>query len=200
MSDTIGTDAGGGEHVDSRASIGAQLRAARKKHKLEIEQVAHELHLDVDVVRALENDERSKLPAPIFVQGYLKSYGRLVGLPVEKLIKDYSEQMGEPPPLHVIKSAEKLPAVSQRSVRLIRYVIVLLLVAILVWLVYPFIEQYIDSQRDPAGEPVPGHLELPPASKLDGDDPVLSIAPYTPSPSGRGLGRAKRGAGDKFKV
>ena len=166
MSDATGIDARGGEHADSRASIGAQLRAARKKRKLEIEQVAHELHLDIDVVRALENDERDKLPAPIFVQGYLKSYGRFVGLPVEKLIKDYSEQMGEPPPLHVIKSAEKLPAASQRSIRLIRYLIGLLLVAILVWLAYPFVERYIDSQRDPAGEPVPGHLELPPASGL----------------------------------
>jgi len=174
MSDATGNDAGGGEHVDSRASIGAQLRAARKKRKLEIEQVAHELHLDIDVVRALENDERGKLPAPIFVQGYLKSYGRFVGLPVDKLIKDYSEQMGEPPPLHVIKSAEKLPAVSQRSSRLIRYVIVLLLVAILVWLVYPFIERYIDSQRDPAGEQEPGRLELPPASELVRDGNFLA--------------------------
>jgi cytoskeleton protein RodZ len=166
MSDATGIDVKGGEHADSRASIGAQLRAARKKRKLEIEEVAQELHLDIGVVRALENDERDKLPAPIFVQGYLKSYGRLVGLPVDKLIKDYSEQMGEPPPLHVIKSAERLPAVSQRSIRLIRYVIVLLLLAILVWLVYPFIERYIDAQREPAGEQVPGHLELPPASEL----------------------------------
>ena len=174
MSDATGIDTRGGGHADSRASIGAQLRAARKNRKLDIEEVAHELHLDVDVVRALENDERGKLPAPIFVQGYLKSYGRFVGLPVDKLIKDYSEQMGEPPPLHVIKSAEKLPAVSQRSSRLIRYVIVLLLVAILVWLVYPFIERYIDSQRDPAGEQEPGRLELPPASELVRDGNLLA--------------------------
>ena len=166
MSDATGTDARGGEHADSRASIGAQLRAARKNRKLDIEEVAHELHLDVDVIRALENDERGKLPAPIFVQGYLKSYGRLVGLPVDKLIKDYSEQIGEPPPLSFFRPTERLPAVSQRSMRLIRYVIVLLLVAILVWLVYPFIERYIDSQREPSGEQVPGYLELPPASEL----------------------------------
>ena len=166
MSDATGTDARGGEHADSRASIGAQLRAARKNRKLDIEEVAHELHLDVDVIRALENDERGKLPAPIFVQGYLKSYGRLVGLPVDKLIKDYSEQIGEPPPLSFFRPTERLPVVSQRSMRLIRYVIVLLLVAILVWLVYPFIERYIDSQRESAGEQVPGHLELPPASEL----------------------------------
>ena len=174
MSDATGIDARGGEHADSRASIGAQLRAARKKRKLEIEQVAHELHLDIDVVRALENDERDKLPAPIFVQGYLKSYGRLVGLPVDNLIKDYSEQMGEPPPLSISRPTERLPAVSQQSIRLIRYVIVLLLLVILVWLVYPFIESYIDAQRDPAGEQVPGHLELPPASELARDENLLA--------------------------
>ena len=174
MSDATASDARGGEHADSRASIGAQLRAARKKRKLGIEEVAQELHLDIDVITALENDERDKLPAPIFVQGYLKSYGRLVGLPVDNLIKDYSEQMGEPPPLSISRPTERLPAVSQQSIRLIRYVIVLLLLVILVWLVYPFIESYIDAQRDPAGEQVPGHLELPPASELARDENLLA--------------------------
>jgi cytoskeleton protein RodZ len=174
MSDATASDARGGEHADSRASIGAQLRAARKKRKLGIEEVAQELHLDIDVITALENDERDKLPAPIFVQGYLKSYGRLVGLPVDKLIKDYSEQMGEPPPLSFYRPTERLPVVSQRSMRLIRYVIVLLLVAILVWLVYPFIERYIDAQREPSGEQVPGYLELPPASELARDGNLLA--------------------------
>ena len=163
MSDATGNDANGGIHVDSQASIGAQLCEARKQRRFKIEKVAQELHLDTDIIRALENDEYGKLPAPIFVQGYLKSYGRLVGLPVDRLIKDYNEQRGEPPPLSVIHSTDRLPAVSQRSIRLIRYVIVLLLTAILVWLTYPFIERYIDSQRESAGEQVPGHLELPSA-------------------------------------
>ena len=180
MSDATASDPRGGEHADSRASIGAQLRAARKKRKLGIEEVAQELHLDIDVITALENDERDKLPAPIFVQGYLKSYGRLVGLPVDKLIKDYSEQMGEPPPLSFYRPTERFPAVSPRSIRLIRYVIVLLLLAILVWLVYPFIERYIDSQRDPAGEQVPGYLELPPASELVRDGNMLAATAARP--------------------
>jgi len=50
----------------------------------------------------------------------------------------------------------------------------LLLLAILVWLVYPFIERYIDSQRDPAGEQEPGRLELPPASELVRDGNLLA--------------------------
>ena len=169
MSDATGNDAGSGEQVDSRTSIGAQLCAARKKRKLKIEKVAQELHLDIDVIRALENDERGKLPAPIFVQGYLKGYGRLVGLPVDKLIKDYSEQLGEPPPLSVIRTTERLPAARKRSTRLIRNVIVLLLVVILLWLAYPFIERFIDLQRESSGEQVPGHLELPPVSEHTGD-------------------------------
>jgi cytoskeleton protein RodZ len=161
MSDATGNDASGDVHVDPQASIGAQLCEARKQRRFKIEKVAQELHLDTDIIRALENDEHGKLPAPIFVQGYLRSYGRLVGLPVDRLIKDYNEQRGEPPPLSVIRSTDRLPAVSQRSIRLIRYVIVLLLAAILAWLAYPFIERYIDSQRESAGEQVPGHLELP---------------------------------------
>jgi cytoskeleton protein RodZ len=183
MSDATANDTRGGEHADSRASIGAQLRAARKKRKLGIEEVAQELHLDIDVITALENDERDKLPALIFVQGYLKSYGRLVGLPVDKLIKDYSEQVGEPPPLSFFRPTERLPAVSQRSMRLIRYVIVLLLVAILVWLVYPFIERYIDSQRESAGEQVPGRLELPPASELARDGNLLAATDARDDPA-----------------
>jgi cytoskeleton protein RodZ len=132
---------------------------------LTIEKVAQELHLDVAVVRALENDERDKLPSPIFVQGYLKSYGRLVGLPVEELIRNYSEQVGGPPPLTVIRTNTRLPAVRLRSIRLIRNVIILLLAAILLSLAWPFLERYIDTQRTSPTEQLPGRLELPPASE-----------------------------------
>jgi|GEM_PF-986700 len=175
MSDAAGNDARGEEPVDSQAPIGAQLRAARKKLKLDIEKVAQALYIDSSVVRALENDEREKLPSLIFVQGYLKSYGRLVGLPVEQLIKDYSRQVGEPPPLSVIRPPGKLPAVRQRSTRLVRYVIVLLLAGILLWLAWPFIERYMESRRESSGEQVPGRLELPPVSEIIGDGSVARI-------------------------
>ena len=155
--------------MDSSATIGAQLAAARKMRKLTVEKVAQELHLDLAVVRALENDERDKLPSPIFVQGYLKSYGRLVVLPVEELIRDYSEQAGEPPPLTVFRTNTRLPAVKLHSIRLIRNVIILLLAAILLWLAWPFMERIIDSQRESATEQAPGRLELPPASESAGN-------------------------------
>ena len=171
MSGVPGSDAEGGAAIgiDSRASIGTQLSAARKMRKLSIEKVAHELHLDTEIVRALENDEREKLPSLIFVQGYLKSYGRLVGLPVEDLIREYTRQAGEPPPLTVFRTNTKLPAVRLRSFRLIRNVIILLLAAILLWLAWPFVERIIDSQRESATGQLPGRLELPPASETVGN-------------------------------
>lgn len=168
MSDAPGSDLQQGGAIDPRAPIGTQLSAARNMRNLTIEKVAQELHLDVAVVRALENDEREKLPSPIFVQGYLKSYGRLVGLPVEELIRNYSEQVGGPPPLTVIRTNTRLPAVRLRSIRLIRNVIILLLAAILLSLAWPFLERYIDSQRESATEQLPGRLQLPPASENAG--------------------------------
>jgi len=50
----------------------------------------------------------------------------------------------------------------------------LLLAVILLWLAWPFIERYIESRRDSAGEQVPGHLELPPVSEITGDDSVVA--------------------------
>ena len=171
MSGATGSDAEAGAAIgiDSHASIGTQLSAARKMRKLTIEKVAHELHLDVAIVRALESDEREKLPSPIFVQGYLKSYGRLVGLPVEDLIREYTRQAGEPPPLTVFRTNTRLPAVKLRTFRLIRNVIILLLASIMLWLAWPFMERIIDSQRESAAEQLPGRLELPPASENVGN-------------------------------
>ena len=171
MSDAPGNNVHDVEPADPRASIGEQLCAARKQRKLKIESVAKELHLDVDIVKALEDDDREKLPAQIFVQGYLKSYGRLVGLPVDELIRAYSEQVGGPPPLTVIKTNTRLPAVRMQSIRLIRNVIIVSLAAILFWLAWPFAEQYINSQRESDIEQVPGRLELPPPSESTGNSP-----------------------------
>ena len=171
MSDAPGNDVRNAGSADHRASIGEQLCAARKQRKLNVESVAKELHLDIEIVKALENDDREKLPAQIFVQGYLKSYARLVGLPVDDLIRDYSEQAGEPPPLTVIKTNTRLPAVRLQSIRLIRNVIIVLLAVILLWMAWPFAERYINSQRESDTEQVPGRLELPPPSESIGNSP-----------------------------
>ena len=163
-----GQDDDGSENMAAHGdmSIGERLSAARKERMLTTESVAEELKLDVSIVEAMERDDRSALPAAIFVQGYLRRYARLVGLPEDQLVRDYADSSGEPPPLTVVAIKQKRSAVPLPSARMVRNIILLLLAVIMLWLAYPFVERFIASRGQDAGESQPGHLDLPPANQL----------------------------------
>lgn len=73
---------------------GKRLRAAREAAGLGQNDVAAELRLGVDTVNALEHDAVERLPAPIFVRGYLRNYAALVGLPAQELVDAYNGSVG----------------------------------------------------------------------------------------------------------
>ncbi len=150
---------------DRDAPIGRQLAAARKGRKLDVETVARELKLDAAIVRALESDDRAALPAPIFVQGYLRSYARLLDLPVQELLARYAETTGAPPPLTVTRIRRKVPVLQMPSTRLVRNVVLVLLTGIMIWLAYPYVAQLLTSRDKVVEEQAPGRLELPPADR-----------------------------------
>ena len=68
------------------ASVGAALRAAREEQERSLESVAADLHLQVEIVRAIETGDEGKLPASTFLRGYVRSYARLLGLDDASLI------------------------------------------------------------------------------------------------------------------
>jgi cytoskeleton protein RodZ len=143
-------------------AIGAALRTARTRRNLQVEQVAKELHLDARVINAIENDDRAALPEPIFVQGYLRAYARLVGLSGDELVSRYCAQGAAPPPLSVIGPRRKKPLVPLPSARLVRYVILVVLAGILVWLAYPLAERMIQRRTADAELQLPGISASPP--------------------------------------
>lgn len=73
---------------------GARLKAARESAGLGVQDVAAELRLGSDVIDALEHDAEERLPAPIFVRGYLRNYAGLVGLPAQELVDAYNQSTG----------------------------------------------------------------------------------------------------------
>ncbi len=68
---------------------GKALRSTREAKRLTPESVSQQLRLDLAHIHALEMDEYEKLPAPIFVTGYLRAYARLLELDAEPLIAAY---------------------------------------------------------------------------------------------------------------
>jgi cytoskeleton protein RodZ len=156
------TETGQSQTAGDSLSIGARLRAAREARKLELDKVAAELKLDVSVVRALENDDRQHLPAAIFVQGYLRSYARLVGLPEQELVRDYTAGQGTLPPLTVRRIRPRRARLRLPSGALLRNLVLVLLLAIMLWLAWPFAAQLLEMRQGGGDGAEPGHLELPP--------------------------------------
>jgi cytoskeleton protein RodZ len=165
MSDDPVTDTQAADGPDHNQSIGARLAAARQARKLDIEKVATELKLDVSTIRALESDDRAALPAPIFVKGYLRSYARLVGLAEDELVRAYTAQAGELPPLTITRLSKPAPMLRLPSTRMLRNVVIVLLLGIMIWLAWPFAERLLHSRTTTADTPQQGQLELPPPAQ-----------------------------------
>ena len=78
--------------------IGARLRSARERSRLTILQAAERLHVDPDILEALEAEDFAKLGAPVYVKGHLRHYAELVGESVDALFELYSQGTRVPPP------------------------------------------------------------------------------------------------------
>jgi len=71
---------------------GERLRAARLSMGYDLAKIASELHLTSTVVEALEADDFPNVGARVFVRGYLRNYARVVGMPVESVLRQFDEK------------------------------------------------------------------------------------------------------------
>ena len=111
---------------------GAQLREARHRANLSLEEVATQLRLDRRTVRALEENEFQYLPAPTFIRGYIRSYARLLGLPPGPILEAYDYQGFTPPAILADITQGPQARFSDIPVRLATYLVAAGLVAMVV--------------------------------------------------------------------
>jgi len=91
---------GGGEErmetegIQGQASpgVGEQLRHAREAMDRSCADLAEELRLTEDQIRALEEEDFSHLPAEAYVRGYLRNFAASVGLSPEAVIETYERR------------------------------------------------------------------------------------------------------------
>jgi cytoskeleton protein RodZ len=65
--------------MSEASAIGETLRTARERLGLGLGQAAERLHVDVQVIEALERGSFATLGAPVFVRGHLRRYAELLG-------------------------------------------------------------------------------------------------------------------------
>ncbi len=99
--------------VDS-ASPGQRLRLAREARQLTRDAIAAQMRIEPKVIEALERDDYTRLPAAVFVRGYLRAYAKLVGLAAEPLVDAFDQRTAHVPPPLVLPAAVG-PDIESRS-------------------------------------------------------------------------------------
>src|SRR3954463_15769655 len=90
--------------------IGATLREARMRARIDISELEAETKIRAKYLRALENEEWDLLPGPTYVKSFLRSYADALGLDGRMLVEEYKLR-------HERLSEGELQPISPRSQR-----------------------------------------------------------------------------------
>jgi cytoskeletal protein RodZ len=100
--------------LDAFTTPGSLLRTAREARGLTQREAADRLNLMPNYVAIIERDDYMALRSPSFARGYVKAYGRLLGLD-EKHLMAVFDQVVEIPPVQYTKRAAPRPLQLQRT-------------------------------------------------------------------------------------
>lgn len=90
MADADNKSAADPPEADDREPYGGErLATARREKGIPIAEIAKELHLDEQKVRALERNDFAMLGAPVFAKGHLRKYALLVDVDDDDVFADY---------------------------------------------------------------------------------------------------------------
>ncbi len=74
---------------------GKELKQVREKIGLELHTVSNETRISLKILESLEEEKFEKLPALVYLKGFLKSYAQCLGLDPQKVVEGYLQSMAE---------------------------------------------------------------------------------------------------------
>lgn len=101
-------------------TLGTYLSSAREAKGIDLHDAAQQTRISVNYLKAMEEEDFSKLPGEVFVKGFLKNYARFLSLEEAEVIRRYQEmrppkqpQAAPPEP----RTETKTPAVAPAGKR-----------------------------------------------------------------------------------
>lgn len=118
--------------------IGATLREARSRRKVDLSEVEAAIKIRVRYLQAMENEEWDALPGGAYTRGFIRTYAAYLGLDGERLADEYRRSTGPSGGERAPKRVEPVPTGSRSGrsrisgwvVTVVSLVLVALLVAI----------------------------------------------------------------------
>lgn len=114
--------------------VGRRLREAREAAGLTVAEVSSRLKMPLRVVQSLEAEDWSRLGAPVFVRGQLRSYARLLGIDATPVEAAAGVSVVEPPVLVPRTYTSPLQRFAEHAARRAVYIVMTVAIAIPVWL------------------------------------------------------------------
>ena len=71
-------------------SFGRYLKTVRLEKGIDLEEVAEETKIGMDYLLLIEKEDHDRLPASVFVKGFLRAYAQAIGADSEEVIKLYT--------------------------------------------------------------------------------------------------------------
>ncbi len=76
-------------------SFGTWLRRQREVRDIELREICDHTKISIRYLEALELDRFDLLPAPVFTKGFLRQYGRYIGLDPDQVVNTYLNALNE---------------------------------------------------------------------------------------------------------
>src|SRR5690606_38265023 len=80
------------KRITTPEALGTKLRKARKRKGVDLRTAEQETRVAMRHLEALELGHYHKLPAQVYVRGFLTRYATYLGLSAEKVIADYDSE------------------------------------------------------------------------------------------------------------
>ena len=101
------------EHLTT--SFGRYLQAIRLEKKISLEKVSAQTRIGIGNLLLIEQEDHERLPAAVFVKGFLRSYADVIGADGDEAIRRYESRL-----VVVQKIAESEASVGKPAPKLLR--------------------------------------------------------------------------------
>lgn len=150
--------------------VGEILKKRREELGRDLREISNGLKIRYDYLKALEDGNLQRLPAEVYIKGYIQEYAKVLNLEPESLVSAYLEQSAAS-----LSENDKLPPQKylRESRPKMRYVVVPALVA--VFLIVAFFQLQPARKKHQPSTPLPGAIESQGARSLKAGNPELVL-------------------------
>lgn len=138
-------------------TVGQILKEEREAKFYTLDEIEKATKIRKELLEALESDDYTKLPPPTFVQGFIKNYGKFLGLNTEKLLavfrREFSDRKNPPKIMDAWKSPLKEKRIRLTPTKFVSALVIFLILAFFayLWFEYRFLvgAPYLELSQPP---------------------------------------------------